>query len=803
MRRLVVSVFIALMSASVAMSRGVTVHAFNRDASSVFAELMRQTGKNFIYSPDVLKGLKITVKATDEPLERVLRRMFSGTDVIYRIKGDNVMLLRRVRPAKPSRPRLRPKNAPVTIPDTVMTHELGEVTVVDSRNNVSAGSLSDAYRLSASSIRSTPVIFGESDVVKTLQLQPGVSVGIEGMAGMYVHGGDNDENQFLLDRIPLYQVNHLGGLFSAFNAEALHGVDFYKSSFPARMDGRLSSFMDVHSKDGSFTDGHHGSFRLGLTSGAFNIDGSVGGSGRTSYSLAVRRSWLDLISTPLLALVNSVSDDEKVKLRYAFMDLNAKASHRFSERSKASVMLYFSDDLLHGGSESGLSEGDTWYDNDKTRMHWGNLVVSGAWDYVFSPTLSGDMTAGFTRYFSRMKHDYYNEDKSDSEVISSLRDVIDNKNTITDWILQADFRWCPSPAHKVDFGVGYTRHSFLPSRTVRTLERDGENWSANDGASTYRGNEVKAYMSDDWRVSSRLWINAGVHLSLFNLDGTTHGGVSPRLSVRYLPVDGWTLKASYSRTTQYVHQLSQSFISLPTDQWIPVTGGFKPLVADKVSAGVGKLFGDKYMVSAEAFYKWMHNLIEYRDEYYLIPPSLMWDAQLTSGDGTAKGFDFKLERTVGALTGHLSYSLLWADRTFADRNHGKTYPARFDNRHKINFLLNWRVSGKCEINASWTGMSGNRFTLPTQMWDAPGFADGGTSVPLDVGLNNYRLPFYHRLDLGVTVRNRRGFWNFSLYNAYCNMNVVAVRRDERKGRPVFQQFHLFPIIPSFSYTWIF
>ena len=213
-----------------------------------------------------------------------------------------------------------------------------------------------------------------------------------------------------------------------------------------------------------------------------------------------------------------------------------------------------------------------------------------------------------------------------------------------------------------------------------------------------------------------------------------------------------------------------------------------------------------FAASIEGYYKIMRNLVDYRDEYYLQPPTEMWNAQLCPGKGTARGVDFKVEKQFGKLTGHIAYSLAWSDRTFPDKNNGLTFPARFDNRHTLNILVNWNISKKVSVNAAWIGHSGNRFTLLPQVWDAPEFGNSytGDESPLKTRINNYQLPFYHRLDLSCTVRNERGYWTFSLFNAYCHMNTVAIRRTyTNSNRPVFQKVKLLPIIPSISYTWQF
>lgn len=779
------------LAAVAVCARNVSVHARNGSAADVFAEIMGQTGKNFVYPGGLLDSLTVSVSADDEPLETVLERMFADTGIGFRIKGDNVMLFRQHTVTRTS-PRGLTYDGFVPESDI---EQLDEVVVVSTRNNFLAAQSPEigSDNVSSAMISSTPVIFGESDVIKTLQLQPGVSAGLEAMAGMYVHGGNADENMYMLDNVPLYQVNHFGGLFSAFNTEAIRSVDFYKTTFPAKYDGRLSSFMDVHTRDGS-TGGHHGSFRLGLTSGSFSIEGPM--SSRTSYSASLRRSWYELLSVPVLALANH-GNDEKTSFRYAFTDANVKLTHRFSERSKVYITAYYGEDILNGGWRE-LWETES--SDDKAKLRWGNVVVSAGWNYVLTPELFVEFTAAYTGYFSRMSHCLT---ESDSRTGTTSSSRLNADNNINDWIAKANFEWRPGSAHKVGFGAGYTHHSFLPSRSTRSIVSGENTVHRADSVYAAGANEFNIYAGDDWTIS-RCWrANAGAHLSLFNKGGKTHAGLSPRASVRYVPADGWALKAAYARAYQYVHQLSQSYLSLPTDQWVPIAPGFRPQSSDKISVGVYRLLGGMFSVSAEGYFKWMHNLIDYRDEYYLIPLKYRWDAALTTGRGTARGLDFKVSRETGAVTGHVAYSLLWADRTFADKNGGQTYPARFDNRHKINLSLCWNLDGRWRISASWTGMSGNRFTLPTQVWEGPDMRPFEVEVPLKPSLNNHRLPFYHRLDLGVTRHTRRGYWTLSLYNAYCNMNVVAVRRGSSHGKPVFQYLHMIPIIPSFSYTWIF
>lgn len=876
-------------------AQNISLKAVNRPATEVFSAIMEQSGKNFIYSSDLLKGIRVSVDLKKQPLDKALHQIFDNTGVRFIIHGDDILLIadkkeRQTPVARESAPKVtvsgfvresgneeavigayvratRANDSTIVASATTNVHgfftmsvpegsatlmcsypgsrlwekemtlkhdtnlairlesatQLEEVVIVGSKNRVltMVSPLTGALNITGKAISATPTIFGESDIIKTLQLEPGVSPGVEGMAGMYVHGGNSDENLYMLDNIPLYQVNHFGGLFSAFNTDAIRNVDFYKSAVPSKYDGRLSSFVDVNTRDGA-RDHFGGSFKLGLTSGALSLEGPIGK--RTSYSLALRRSWYDVLTVPALAIINSISNNgEKTIFRYAFTDLNAKITHEFSRRSALSIGAYYGNDYLKGGNESvyhsSMSDNSETREKDVTEMSWGNTVVNARWKYVFSPRLFGTLTGAYSRYSSEMtkRQDYeydYDDGIAKESDFKYSRDESDNK--IDDIIAKADFEFKPDNSYILSFGASYIRHSYLPSRSKHTLINPEAEIVVSDNARHTGANEVGAYVGNDWHPSDHWRLNGGVNTSLFNIYGKTHFNLSPRLALMWSPRADRTFKASYARTVQYVHQLSESSISLPTDQWIPISANGKPQTSDKVSvaANFTRRFGSAdYTLSVEGYMKWMRNLIEYRDEYYIIPPSWGHEARLVSGKGQSKGIDIKIAKETGRITGHISYSLLWADRTFEGKNRGLTYPARFDNRHKINISANWKINDRWSVGASWTGMSGNRITLPTQCWVDPDL-DGYSPIDptLVTEVNNYRLPFYHRLDLGFTRYTKHGYWTFSLYNAYCHMNVIGVRlgeewKDNSYGDwvyyPKFQKVKLLPIIPSVSYTWIF
>lgn len=691
-----------------------------------------------------------------------------------------------------------------------------------------------ALSLSRGTIARTPTLFGESDIIKTLQLEPGVAGGIEGFAGLYVHGGNSDENMYTLDNVPLYQVNHVLGLFSAFNTETIQYADFYKSTFPAHLDGKLSSYIDIHTREGS-NNGFHGSFKLGVTSGALNIEGPVY-KDKTTFSFAIRRSWLDLITVPLCKLVDALNTQSDISTYagYAFTDLNAKVTHRFSPKSKLSVSAYWGDDYVLISGEQGTDMNSSYYNKAAIDMRWGNLMGAANWEYKYSPQLTGVVTASASRYKSKML------------IGTSSAPVINNKrydeslfragtnNYINDYRIKGNWNWKSSDANNMVFGAAITLHDFMPKTSFQHTEYRGDIKDVRDNVTHLTGWEGNAYLEDNLELTDRLRLNGGVHYSFFKIMGAGNRfnqTLSPRIAFTYTPCNETAIKGGYSRTSQFVYQLSESLISLPTDQWVPIAGSQKPLIADKISLGGYWCPNHLFTFSTEAYMKWMQNLLEYRDEFYLVPPSDPWLQRTVAGSGTAKGIDFKLARDYGKITGHISYSLLWADRLFSEKNEGRRFPARFDNRHKINIFAAWRPSKKFELSASWIGMSGNRITLPTQMWMAPdpgSAGNGSMEAEVRTEINNYRLPFYHRLDIAATVSNKRGYWNFSIFNVYCQSNIVTVGKGVKpveypnpdfkpslpvdpyinkpvivKHEPAFVRYKFLPIIPSISYTWLF
>lgn len=706
--------------------------------------------------------------------------------------------------------------------------QLDEVTVTSRRTDELTTPQMGTLRVSGEDIKRIPTVFGEADVIKALQTQPGVSAGTEGLAGMYVRGGNEDENLYMLDGIPLYKISHLGGLFSAFNVEAVRDVTFYKSSFPARYGGRLSSVLDVRTKDGDMYR-YHGSATLGLTSGNLNFSGPIV-KDRTSFAASVRRSWLEALSAPGLAIMNKQQESEGKKTygQYSFTDVNLKVNHRFNSSSSAYVNFYYGNDYFKIGERKFMDNEMYFVDENITRMNWGNMLVSAGWQYRFSDKLSMSVTPSFTHYSSLLRKNIFESENAKDDVDYEERTT--NKTTengINDLNVGVHFDYRLSDRQHLNFGAVYSHHSFLPEMNrIQTSGIDGIVQDNSNNGEQIKANETAFYAEYDRTLSSVFRINAGLRLSMFGVDGVTYRTLEPRLSIRAALSERLSLKASYSRMNQFVQQISDSYISLPTDFWMPVNSKFKPLESDQLSAGMYYELPAGYLFTAEAFYKRMRNLLEYKEGYTFMPASVSWDDKLTSGSGRAYGAEWSVQKTNGKLTGMFSYGLMWSDRQFAEINLGKRFPSKYDNRHKINITANYKFNPKFELNGGWTYVTGNRLTLALE--DYMDFTVNGFDQSLAPTnpfqedwvryyetRNNVRLPAYHRLDLGLNIyltlkKGRTGIWNISVWNVYNRLNPIVIRTTsmysdtyQKKIDPKFQTIGLFPIIPSISYTYKF
>ncbi len=716
---------------------------------------------------------------------------------------------------------------------------LDEVVVVSDMNSPLVNTQTGKRSLGRDDIKTEYSLLSSPDVVKTLQRTSGVAEGVELASGLYVHGGNNDENLYLIDGSPLYSINHTLGLFSAFNADVVKNVDFYKSGFPARYGGRLSSVVDVRTADGDFHN-YHGSYRLGLLDGSVQVEGPIR-RGKTSFNFGLRRSWLDLITRPLFAWRNHTNDkdDDDLTLSYFFHDLNAKVTNIFSPRSRLSLSLYSGQDRLKTKDKWTDHYGDgQYYDSDVSRSNysWGNLNVALDWQLQLSPRLFATATAVYTHNRSRLHNSENETSVEDGKQTMVNSNSHTYRSTIDDLGYRLAFDFRPSPRHHLRFGTDYTWHTFHPqTKDDRTLyQADSQvDTTVVASANNLTAHEWTAYAEDEMALSDRWSVNCGLNLSLLHVPGKTFAATDPRLAIRWQASPRVSLKASLTMMTQYVHKISNSVLELPSDYWVPTTRRLSPMKSAQVAGGVYVQPDGHWLFSVEGYYKRSTHLLQYSSWTGLEPPAGSWDNAVMDGRGCFYGVEADACYKTSRLRVEGSYTLSWNKRRYPDF-YPKWYYDKFDNRHKFNLSARWRLSSKVSMMCAWTFHSGNHISVPTQYVRMPeslpdnmptdetvnGMVrrDGIGSWWLDFDAydhwetfiyerpNNLSLPAYHRLDLGfdfhhTTRHGHERVWNVSLYNAYCHLNSLYVDYSfTHEGRFRIKNRAYVPIVPSCSYT---
>lgn len=716
--------------------------------------------------------------------------------------------------------------------------QLDEVTVTAERTGDTRSSQMSAVQMPVERIKSVPVMFGEADIIKALQLMPGVQSGSEGNSGMYVRGGGPDENLFLLDGVPLYNVSHLGGFFSAFNTDAVKNVTLYKGSFPARFGGRLSSVLDVTQNNGNNQE-IHGNASIGLISAKFNVEGPIVKE-RTTFSLSARRTYAELFLIPaIMALNEMTSDDEelpdtpeaanaKFDAGYYFYDLNAKVTHKFNDKSRLYGSFYLGEDYVHGKVKTVTSLNEDVMMGFKNG--WGNMIGALRWNYALSPKVFMNTSLSYTQYKNNIVGDIEKLMTPDDPHPSTITG--DYSSGIKEATAKVDFDFTPNPDHSVKFGGNFTRHWFTPevaSGSIDYYDSIQMNGSFTMDTSIFNGvvlaNEMVAFIEDDWAIGEAVKINYGLHLSGFLVQDTFYPSLQPRVSGRVMLSDDLSIKAGYAYMTQYVHLLSTTSISLPTDLWVPVTKRVEPMRSHQVAGGLFYSRSGVADFSVEAYYKRMSNLIEYKDGATFFGSSEHWENLVYSGDGWSYGVEFLVQRDIGNLTGWVAYTWSRTMRQF-DRpgqvlNNGNPFPAKYDRRHDISIVLSYKFNDRFDVSATWVFSTGNTATLSKQRYPIasddpddyynPMTRGGAGQLAYFEGRNNYRMPNYHRLDVGANFHRRfkncHRTINVSIYNVYNRQNPYMIYQSSTQHYANYpmalMQLSIFPIIPSVAYTLYF
>ena len=723
------------------------------------------------------------------------------------------------------------KNISLNVDLISSSTDIGEVTIV-AEETVVERTQTSIVEVPVQLIKNIPALLGEVDVLKAIQLLPGVQSGGEGTSGFYVRGGGPDQNLILLDGVPVYNASHLFGFFSVFNADAIKNVRLTKGGFPARFGGRLSSVLEIDMKEGNMKK-IEGEGSIGLISSKLTLQGPII-KDKTSFIVSGRRTYIDILAQPFIR-----SSNDGNPAGYYFYDLNAKLNHKFSEKDRLYLSAYLGKDrfYLSEGDEYSFLANNTNYQSTSRNdfgLDWGNITSSLRWNHLFSNKLFANTTLTYSKYQFNTIYDSYS-----SEVTPYTTDT-DTTNFnyfsgVKDYGAKFDFDYLPNPNHYIKFGLNYVRHNFYPGSLVLYLssyERDSlgvENYQVPydttfNFSEALESNDAFFYVEDDIKVNDQLKVNLGMHLGYFNTNNKTYYSFQPRFSSRYLINKDWSLKASYAEMQQNIHLLTGSGAGLPTDIWVPSTDSVPPQYSKQVAFAANKNFLNGLIeVSIEGYYKSMSDLITLKPGAEIIGFDDWKNKVDTNGIGRSYGAELFIQKKKGKTTGWIGYTLSFSERKFEGVNFGKWYPYKFDRRHDFSLVMSHEFSDNFDIGLTWVYGSGNNMTFLESRY--PSVNINGNINGIDEGSvgeieyyptrNNLRLPSYHRLDIGLNFHKKKKWGDRTIsvgaYNVYNRKNPFFLSVNDKievqNGVPtstrVVQQTSLFPIIPSISYKFKF
>lgn len=683
----------------------------------------------------------------------------------------------------------------------IKSTDLKEVIVNAERQNfVSESEQMSVVSVPIKQIKDIPALLGEKDVLKVLQLMPGVQKGREGSAGLYVRGGGPDQNLLILDDAVVYNANHLFGFFSVFNGDALKSVEMTKGGFPARFGGRLSSVIEMQMKEGN-KEKIHGEAGIGLLSSRVTLEGPLK-KNISSFLFSARRSYADAVLKPIAG--------GDFPTMY-FYDLNMKVNYDFGQKNKLYLSGYFGRDVFDFQENSKVRDSQ-----ESNGFNWGNATTTLRWNHLFNQKLFSNTSLIFTNYNFKV----YNEETTDKGFYS-----LAYSSGIRDFTLKSDLDFLPSSQHSIRAGILLTAHRFTPSALVLVDARtdtSGIKKNATDAL------ETALYTEDVWHVNEKITVNAGLRLSNFNVNSKKYFNLEPRFSGAYRLPNHLAIKASYARMNQYIHLLSNSGLGLPTDLWVSATDKIPPQTSQQIALGLAKDFPDKNLsLTVEAYYKKMDNIIGYKEgaSFLLLEfgpdaqktSEVDWQENVTSGKGKAYGMEIMLQRKVGRLKGWFGYTLSWIKNQFAEINDGKEFAPRYDRRHDLSIVSTYQLKPKITLSATWVYGTGNRLTVPVASSRLGGHTNLDNSVDTKVNYyderNSFQAAAYHRLDLGIQFhkQKKRGerTWEVSIYNAYNRINPFYYESGQAYNTTTgtyenkLYRKGLFPVVPSVSYSFKF
>ena len=688
-------------------------------------------------------------------------------------------------------------NKPVKLDLDLKTaaNEIKEVIVSTQRKdaNVTLNRMS-AQQVSISTIRRMPALMGEVDLLKAVQLLPGVVSAGEGTSSFSVRGGGIDQNLIVLDEATIYNASHMMGFFSVFNNDAIKNMTLYKGDIPASYDGRLSSLLDIQMRDGN-SKKFSGSGGIGLISSRLTLEGPIG-SDKTSFIVSARRTYADLF------MKLSSNEDINTNQLY-FYDFNAKINHRIDDNNRIFLSGYLGQDL---------------FKNKDVGFSFGNAALTGRWNHLFSPKLFSNYSLNYSRYNYGLKSSMSNESNFDWKY--NMRDVS----------LKADFSYFMTPENTLKFGYNAILHNLNPG----TVKSTGGATRFDD----YLLPDINAfehalYISDEYQVSKRFAVKAGLRLTAFSsigsgtvynydnnyvaIDSTVYKSgeviktfyrLSPRVGVTYLLDNHSSVKANYARTNQFLQMASNSTAGTPLDLWFTAGKNIEPQICNQYAVGYFRnLQNNELEASVEMFYKDMQNTVDFRDHAQLLLNRKL-DGELRFGRSRSYGAEFQIQKNQGKLTGWISYTYSRAEHTIQGINNNETYLAPYDRPNTVYVVANYELSNRISFGANFVYATGLPVTYPIARMEF-----GDVILPVYSKRNEYRMPDYHRLDVSLTWKPKAkkqhawsGEWNFSVYNVYGHKNAWAinfVNDPDTAFKTKAEMTYLFTFVPSITYNFKF
>ena len=666
---------------------------------------------------------------------------------------------------------------------------LDEVVITSGQTATFKQSATGINIIPASTIKSIPSLIGEPDIIRAVTFIPGVSEGREGIAGFYVRGGDRGQNLILLDGAKIYNTNHLGGFVSLFNSDIIKSADMYKGGFPSRFGGRASSVLDIHTKEGNKHE-FHSKFKVGILQSSLLCEGPLK-SQRTSYLVAIRASYFDLLLLPLRIKVKA--DGRGDLFGYTFADINLKVNHEVNNKNKLFANFYSGLDL-QGSSYNGLNEA-----SDDDLLIRTNLLTLG---HTFVPGKKTFLKNSLiiSGYGNRISA-YYSENTPHEQYFTRTS----SQSSIRELTFKSILDWNPDVAHSIKAGAELNNYSFLPGKLHQEYEDllIKHRFDTIFGTSSWlKSSELSLFFEDDYTVCNALKVYAGIRSSGYFYKKSVNISLEPRLSLRLMLSENVSAKISYTRMTQYNHSLWSNYQGFERDVWIASTDSIPAQTANQYSGGVyGNLTELNTEFGLEVYYKNMNDLIDYNSTSSNFDDFSNVNSRIVRGGrGWSYGLEFMASRDISPVFLSLSYALSWSYRQFDELNNGEKFPSRFDRRHNLSIVARYKPDNKYVINAQFHCSTGTPFTLPESYVNNNRFSYG---YFLYSGINNMRLPLYHRLDLGIDRKGKTKKGNvkttsLNFYNVYARQNPVYIYYSPGTGK-VYQKC-LFSIIPSITYS---